>query len=212
MRTLQKLVVVVVVLLLTLPWSTCLADSSVKVSESRIRRVTAEQERPQWCWAACIQMIMRYYNVRVSQKEIVRRSFGTDPYGNLPDLPGSLEMITRNVNGWGIENEADGKPYAVTCLLTTNPNMIPFVMHTGLEDNRPVLIGYNTESEGVGHAVVVTGITYTGTFEEGNYQITSITVRDPWPGVGKKTYVGSDLGPRIQAAWLIFAKAQEESE
>ena len=41
------------------------------------RMVTAAQQCPQWCWAACIQMIFAKHNHVVDQREIVARLFGS---------------------------------------------------------------------------------------------------------------------------------------
>ena len=38
--------------------------------------VAAAQQMDEWCWAASVQMILQYYEIPVTQEEIVARVFG----------------------------------------------------------------------------------------------------------------------------------------
>lgn len=48
------------------------------VKTSYFREYVARQEEDCWCWAACVQMTMRYCDVYVSQDEIARKVLGGD--------------------------------------------------------------------------------------------------------------------------------------
>ncbi len=178
------------------------AQTSIGIRSSKISTAYTEQRNSQWCWAACIEMVMAFYGASVSQEEVVRRSFGTDPYGHLPNFAGSREEISENLDGWGFDSR--GETYSVASIFVDDPGFIPFLLKDTLEEGYPVIIGYSTGGS-VGHAVLVTAVEYVGQPEDGDFAITKIVVRDPWPGQGRKTYTGSDLGPRIHSAWLVKA-------
>lgn len=179
--------------------------SMVGIPSWRGGMIYAEQEYTQWCWAASIQMVLRHYGVNVSQKRIVRRSFGSYADGSLPNWPGSFELITANLNGW--ESDDSEQPYVVSAILCMDKIVIPELIVQQLGKGKPVILGYTTGTSG--HAVVCTAAEYF-VDQFGSSIITSITVRDPWiDGVGKKTYSGTDLGPRIQAAWMVTAELSE---
>lgn len=163
----------------------------------------AEQNKSQWCWAASIQMLLNYYGINISQEEIVRRSYGADPYGNLPDWAGSFEIITLNLNNWSIDN--NGVSYIVRSSFNQGPPE-PAIFLSELQNQYPLLFAYQS-SPTSGHAVIATGINYTET--ENGLTINSIIVRDPWPSDfnkannGRNEYSGLDLARLITAHWYI---------
>ena len=57
--------------------------------DSRIAHINAAsvggQHMNQWCWAACIEMVFRYYGLVVPQGVIVQQT-----WGGIVNLPGSL--------------------------------------------------------------------------------------------------------------------------
>ncbi len=55
------------------------------------------QRRANWCWAACVQMILNCHGVRVTEEEVVQSI-----YGALEDLPGSPDQILRALNGHSV--------------------------------------------------------------------------------------------------------------
>src|SRR5690242_14048954 len=46
------------------------------------------QHQSEWCWAACLEMVFRYYGFHVSQQQIVQETWGT-----IVNLPGSPQQI-----------------------------------------------------------------------------------------------------------------------
>lgn len=56
---------------------------------------TAIQEKDNWCWAACLQMVTRYYSIPQSQSQIVSRVFGS-----AENWTASANEIYRGINGW----------------------------------------------------------------------------------------------------------------
>lgn len=165
--------------------------------------VAAAQGSSQWCWAAAIQMVLAYHGVGITQQQIVARSYGTDWWGNLPDWPGSFEVITRNLNNWSIDNY--GQQYAVRAdLIWGAPS--PTVLIEELQYGRPMIIGYRS-GPASGHAVVLTAATYSLT--PYGPVIHSVVVRDPWPSPenvfrrGRVEYDGRSLAAVIQAHWRV---------
>jgi hypothetical protein len=174
----------------------------VGIPGAKLNYISATQEKAQWCWAASIQMVLNYYNIDISQRQIVERTYGKDMFGDLPDWAASIQTIHSNLNNWSIDNK--GKKYIVNAQFGLGAPE-PFFLIEELSQQRPVIIGY--QSEFGGHTVVVTAISYY----EGAMGpvIRSIVVRDPLLSSceaekkGRKEYQASSLTDRITAHWFI---------
>jgi hypothetical protein len=175
----------------------------VGIPSATFNYVYSAQANSQWCWAASIQMILNYYGVDIAQEEIVRRSFGSDPYGNLPNWPGSFQVITANLNNWGID--ANGQRYRVQAVFGNGPP-VPSMLLQELSNGQPVLIAYMTGPSS-GHAVVATAASYTPS--PAGPVVQSIVVRDPWPSPenmgtnGRREYPGAALASQMRHYWII---------
>jgi hypothetical protein len=174
----------------------------VGIPGAKLNYVSASQEKAQWCWAASIQMVLNYYNIDITQKQIVERTYGKDMFGDLPDWAASIETIHSNLNNWSVDNK--GQTYIVNAQFGMGAPE-PFFLIEELSNQRPVIIGY--QSKFGGHAVVVTALSY---YESAmGPVIRTIVVRDPMPGnceAGKKgriEYEASSLANRIIAHWFI---------
>ncbi len=200
----QKFRLLLILCLTTLSWSAFpQADLQYAGLSSKKMNYTASvQNNTQWCWAASIQMVLRYYGVYVTQEQIVARTFGTKRNGQLPNLTASPEVITANLNKWGVDNR--GQKYRVQAFWGQNAPA-PNVLLKEMKANRPVIIGY--EGPQGGHAVVVTAVGYQDT--RSGTAIEEIIVRDPWPSRrnrrrrGRVVYDGIDLANRIGDYWII---------
>jgi hypothetical protein len=175
----------------------------VGIPSDRFNFIASSQRNSNWCWAASIQMIFNYYGVNINQEQIVARSYGVDPNGQLPNWAGSFQVITANLNNWNIDNH--GRQYGVSA--SVNPGApTPAFLIQELTAQRPVLIGYQS-SPNSGHAVVITACSYIPTAYGPIIQ--SIVVRDPWPSQqnistnGRVEYPGINLANVIQAHWYI---------
>jgi len=170
----------------------------VGISSSQMNYYASAQRNSQWCWAASIQMVLNYYGVAISQEQIVARTYGTDPYGHLPNWAGSIEAITKNLNNWNIDNY--GTPYIVMASLNWGAPT-PAVLVQELSNGRPVIIGYS------GHAVVVTAVSFVNSYRGPIIQ--SIVVRDPWPSQknvlnsGRVEHPALNLASHIMSYWYI---------
>jgi len=174
----------------------------VGIPAAKFNYVVSTQKKPQWCWAASIQMVLNYYNISINQNQIVERTFGRDAYGEQPNWAASLDKIHLNLNNWSIDNT--GKRYIVNSQFGYGvPEPIFFIEE--LSQKRPVIIGYQSNTGG--HAVVVTALSYY----ESEYGpiIRTIIVRDPLPDTdnrssnGRVEYDAKTLADRMTAYWFV---------
>jgi len=133
------------------------------------------QEKDNWCWAASIQMILEYYNVFKTQTEIVDRTLGRNYYGELPNLGGSVQMISDNLNKW--EVDYTGRPSQIKSVFYAHPPS-PEELVYFLKNKQPIYLSYKSSSS-TNHAIVITSCRYYDT--PNDPQIVDFTVRDPWP-------------------------------
>ncbi len=172
------------------------------IASNQLNYIASSQENSQWCWAASIQMVFRYYGIGITQSQIVSRTYGTDHWGNLPDWPASLQTIHNNLNNWSIDN--NGHYYEVSAEMGTGMPSPAFLVEE-LSNGNPVILGYNTGQGG--HAVVITALSYIPT--DYGPQVQSIIVRDPWPNyanlqnLGRIEYPAYNLAANIQAYWSV---------
>lgn len=175
----------------------------VGIPREQFNYLSSSQRNSQWCWAASLQMIFNFYGVRITQEQIVARTYGTDPSGQLPNWSGSFQAITANLNNWNVDDS--GTPYFVQASVNMGAPTPAYLLQE-LSDQHPVLIGYQSGPSS-GHAVVITACSYT----QSTYGpiIQSIVVRDPWPSqqnsdnLGRVEYTGVNLANVIQAHWYI---------
>jgi hypothetical protein len=141
--------------------------------DSSVAHVTAAavggQHLSQWCWAACIEMVFRYYGLQVPQAQIVQQT-----WGQIVNLPGQPGQILANLNRPWID--AAGRRFGVSGdAFTANP----ITAAQDLAQDMPLIIGT------MGHAMVLTSLTYIRD-QFGNGNVTAAVVRDPWPGRGRR--------------------------
>jgi hypothetical protein len=141
--------------------------------DSSLAHITAAavggQHLSQWCWAACIEMVFRYYGFLVPQERIVQET-----WGSIVNLPGQPGQILTNLNRPWID-ERRRRFFASGDAFSANP----ITAAQDLAQDKPLIIGT------MGHAMVLTALTYIrDQFGRGN--VTAAVVRDPWPGRGRR--------------------------
>ena len=175
----------------------------VGIPRAEMEYFASAQRASQWCWAASIQMILNHAKVDITQEQIVRRTYGVDPAGRLPDWTGDFRAITANLNNWSIDNR--GKKYVVRAIVGIGPPA-PTVLLEELSNGRAVMIGYATGPDS-GHAAIVTGASYIPTPQ--GPAIQSLILRDPFPtrknirNGGRVEVPGADLAASIRHHWII---------
>jgi hypothetical protein len=134
----------------------------------------AQQQCPNWCWAACIQAVFALRGYGIPQRAIVQKVYGSSVCASAGG-PGIVSAVD------GDWESSDGRSFqaAAEVLWDTQyffrrPDAIVQAANE-LADGHPLILG------ALGHATVMTGMGYLLAMN-GNYQIAQITVRDPWPG------------------------------
>jgi hypothetical protein len=153
------------------------------------------QYQSQWCWAASISMLYRYYRHPVGQQRIV-----SEVYGGAVNMPaGSGLVIARQLN----RNWLDDNGKAFTSRLTAAYDFDAGVLAINnnwiineLDKDRPMIIANRS------HAFVGTAIQYYVT-PQGPY-VVSIGVFDPWPGIGARGLRPDEMIPMHQNGSLRF--------
>ncbi len=128
------------------------------------------QHLDQWCWAASIEMVFRYYGFVVPQEMVVKET-----WGEIVNLPAEARTIMANLNrSWRDEK---GRSFRVTGD-TASAN--PLTAVEDLTHDMPLILGTQ------GHVMVLTAVRY---LEEPGGEVGEVvlaTVRDPWPNRGKR--------------------------
>lgn len=117
-------------------------DNSVFVAmvDTSIEDCICIQEKGNWCWAACVQMILRYNGQYVSQSDIVARVFG--------------DSFNRTASGNQIESVFDGwRGYSVHSFQSKKSRYFIDEISSG----HPLIIGIGE------HAYLLTHIYYKKT-------------------------------------------------
>ena len=170
----------------------------------------ALQEQSQRCWAASIQTVLAHYDIDIDQAEIVRQTYGMDPFGNLPDWPANWGTLTQRLNGWVIEDE-DGDRCTVRCRASWGAP-VPADLVEEMRQERPAIIGYNVTPTS-GHAVVCTAVSYSDSLLGPVVQ--SITVRDPHPMSGcpggRCEYPAAQFASLFQGCWFVSVEKDDET-
>jgi hypothetical protein len=154
----------------------------------------ATQQSSEWCWAACIEMIFTYYKHRVPQARIVEET-----WGGIVNMPGLPQQILSDLNRtW---KDTRGKNFSVSgdVFSVSAENAVG-----DLQEDRPLIIG------SLGHAVVLTALTSDVNTATGAFQVVAATVRDPWPGRGKRILTPAEWYNINFAARIVVEDADDE--
>jgi hypothetical protein len=127
------------------------------------------QHLNQWCWAACIETIFRYYGYIVPQAFIVERTWGA-----IINRPADLSEILSNLNRLWVD--ANGRRFLVSSDVLS-ANLVTAAQD--LSQDMPLIVGT------MGHAMVLTSLRWL-TDVHGESLVTDAVVRDPCPNVGRR--------------------------
>jgi|GEM_PF-1045775 hypothetical protein len=167
----------------------------VEIPEFAVQEAQAPivQENSQWCWAASIQAILRYYGITKSQEDIVIARYGTAV--NLPSQ--DTKTMEEALNSFSI----DGNLTIVTHSQSEQAiSLNAAVLYSELEAQHPILIGFRT-GPSESHAVIIYGATFAP-----NGQVMQVEYFDPWPGKGKQVVSAATFAPLI-IAWFAVRVA-----
>ena len=154
--------------------STLLAEPAkptvVGIPTAQFNFVSAAQLKTEWCWAASVQMVLNWYNIPVTQADVVNRI-----YHKTDDLAASENQITTALSG--IAYDRHGHKLHVSATRETGiPS--PDLVIGQLSREHPMLLTVHSEHRML-HAVVLTSAEYVSTSH--GIHVNSLTIRDPSP-------------------------------
>ncbi len=111
------------------------------IEKGKVNQVYAEQKNINWIWAASVQFVLNNYNVKISQEDIIKRSFHIyDPYDSLPNFQMNFSKIVNRLNNWIIKYKR--KKYLITAKLV-DESPTPKFLYDELKSMRPVILFSN---------------------------------------------------------------------
>lgn len=143
---------------------------SVGIPTARFNFVAVAQLHTDWCWAASVQMVLNWYNIPVTQTEVVDRI-----YGKPVDSAASENQIAVALTGYAFDRRGH-KVNLHTVRYRGAPSTALLVEQLG--HRRPMLITFRSTKTML-HAVVLTGAEYVQ--DKNGLRLTALTVRDPSP-------------------------------
>lgn len=164
------------------------------VKTAYFKEYVARQEEDCWCWAACVQMVLNYQGVDVDQEDLVRRAKGARV-----NQAGTAYDIQRAADGWRAGSHVIAakidNPYSIT----------PQDFIKDLIDKYPLIIGLQMPGQSVGHAYVLTGISFR---HAGNtYHPVEVILRNPWPSSPSREKLSwSDFRRRVHTIVHVYPK------
>lgn len=143
--------------------------AGIKTQNFQFVAAQGSQHKSNWCWAACIQMVLQYHGLQVTQEQIVQKV-----YGGLVDKTAGPQEVLYALNGWAPDTQ--GRPAQVSA---TSYGVSPSTLLEDLTAGRPLIVGL--QGYPGNHAFVLTAMAYTRD-QTGNFVPQGVVLRDPWPG------------------------------
>jgi len=129
-----------------------------------------KQVQSNWCWAACIQMVLNYHGLKVNQYQIIQKVFGP----GFPNQAASEAQMLAALSGW-----APDQAGIFNSIHAESGKTSVYQIIQALAYKWPLVVGVKTRQGG--HAMVLTGISYQVN-SNGDYVPQEVTLRDPSPG------------------------------
>lgn len=155
---------------------------------------SGRQRQTNWCWAACVQMVLNYHGLYVTQEQVVQKI-----YGNLVDQPAGQQQIMNALSGWAPNYQ--GRISQIYCQSGfTSINDIT----NNLAYKWPLIVGLRNPQGGIGHAYVLTAIYYS-TDMYNNTIPNKVVLRDPWPGSPSRQEMSwYEFSNRVMMAFKVW--------
>lgn len=159
------------------------------------------QIKSNWCWAACVQMVLNYHGLKISQQDVVKRIYG-NANGN---QAGNVRQILYALKGTVTDER--GKKFRLKSYAgkTTLSELI-----YGLSSKHPIIVGLNTSNE-YDHAFLLTAIQFSLKYDRNGNPIDlipdKVILRDPWAGNPSRNEMNwEEFISRLQVAikaWVV---------
>jgi hypothetical protein len=138
-----------------------------------------KQRQENWCWAACIQMILNYHGLIVTQEDVVYKVFG-----DVDDHRATDQEILSALDSWAF-NLQGGMSKVYYQAGVNSPNEVVNL----LAAKWPLLVGIK-EADSSKHTYVMTDVFYSVDRLNNTYP-DKVVLRDPWPGTSNSTIIMS---------------------
>ena len=135
----------------------------------------AKQEKQNWCWAACIQMVYSTQGIKVSQENIVKATLGV-----AVDVPGGLDQFMEALKGW--KPSQSGRKSLEASIYPGSPQLSTLTL--SLKNKTPVILAISYPGQDVGHAVVITAVHLEAS--SAGKELTREIIRDPDPSLSSQ--------------------------
>ena len=142
-------------------------DYCAAVKTSVFEFYQAEQQYDNWCWAACIQMVLNYQGIKISQCNIVSKA-----YGQCINATADCNVMVKAANGWNY-NGASIRAWETDDVSSKD-------LIDALAFKYPVIIGLRNPQVSVGHAYVLTAVYFRYDADHNKIPY-KVKLRDPWP-------------------------------
>jgi hypothetical protein len=129
-----------------------------------------KQRQSNWCWAACVQMVLNYHGLYVSQEQVVQRIYGT-----LIDRPAGPQQILNALSGWAPDVRGRYSAIHTQYGVYSASDIV-----SNLSFKWPIIVGLQNPTLRIGHAYVLTAIYYS-VDAYNNPIVHKVALRDPWP-------------------------------
>ncbi|MBT9582346.1 hypothetical protein IV102_03285 [bacterium] len=139
------------------------------------------QRMQNWCWAACIQMVLNYHGLYIKQEDIVAKVFGS-----AVDAPAGPQMIMAALQGWAPDTRG-----RMSQIEADSRNLEPASVIQDLEYRWPLIVGLTGAAGQTGHAYVLTAAYYR-LDQYGQPVIYRVVLRDPYPTKTSRVEMGMD--------------------
>ncbi len=155
------------------------------------------QRMQNWCWAACIQMVLNYHGLYVDQSQIVSRVFG-----QAVDQPANGQQILAALSGWAPDSR--GRRSAI---YADTYNLDASTVINDLDHKWPLIVGLSgRRGNATGHAYVMTAVYYS-MGPDGTPSIEGVVLRDPFPGYQSRIEMGAqEFGQRLEFATRVYVE------
>lgn len=156
--------------------------------------VGAEQQRPDWCWAAAIHMVLDHAGISASQREIVRTIF--PDYERRGYASASQGRILDALNRFVYDRSGQTRRLYPVALQANPWNNYQFI--TTIDGGYPVIAGLKKGTDSFGHIVVVYEVSFRQ-FDQYQVGISEVSFYDPFDG-STDMLTGREFSERLSFA------------
>lgn len=157
------------------------ADGTISAQvDKRIMECYEPQLQSNWCWAASIQTVLRFYGIDCTQREIARKVLGMSQNRAV-----SAKSMVEGLDGWKLGNAV----LQVYEDLPLDMRKVVKAMH----EEHPLIVGLDNRREN--HALVLIGIEFSkDSQQEGKIHPSKVVLLDP----------ANPRQPILEMGWKTF--------